>query len=248
MYLKSAYCSSARQCSNFHTPAQHLFKQKKFGKKEGGRAWTIDATMVNCGCPQVDCQMINPAVLSSSESRIYFWEKPKKKCLTEPAVCQQAIGGIFFTETWRPEALHRGLETSKSQPRSKVGNFVCMSGLNGSFFGVEHRGFLKEGSKTHLIAPMWPLKSPTFFSSSHLYSPWGRGGVGAGHTAFWTTMWWNHEVMLRNNQPIFKPSVDTIRTVLYTINHLLRIPWLLLAWSIRWHWQEWVLHDIASLS
>jgi hypothetical protein len=75
------------------------------------------------------------------------------------------------------EALHHGLEIVKSQPRSKVGNFECMSWLNGSFFGVEHPGFLKEEVKTYLMAPMPPFNSPTFFHR-RIYNL--RGGVGRG--------------------------------------------------------------------
>ncbi len=42
--------------------------------------------------------------------------------------------------------------------------FVCF------FFGVEHRGFLKEEVETYLMTPILPLNSPTFFPSSHLLS------------------------------------------------------------------------------
>jgi hypothetical protein len=99
------------------------------------------------------------------------WNKKPKRSLSESAQCQQAIGDIYLTETWRPDALHRGLEIGKSQPRSKVGNFERMSWLNGSFFGVAHRGFLKEGVKTYLMAPMSPLNSPPFLHR-HIYSLW----------------------------------------------------------------------------
>jgi hypothetical protein len=53
--------------------------------------------------------------------------------------------------------------------------------LNGSFFGGDDRGSLKEGVKTYLMAPMSPLNSPIFFflfflSSFclHFYSIWKR--------------------------------------------------------------------------
>ncbi len=51
------------------------------------------------------------------------------------------------------------------KPRLKSGIFECISWLNGSFFGGDDRGFLKEGVKTYLMAPMRPLNSPTFFLS-----------------------------------------------------------------------------------
>jgi hypothetical protein len=38
-------------------------------------------------------------------------------------------------------------------------------------FGGDDWGFLKEVTKTYLMAPMSPLNSPTFFLASHLYSP-----------------------------------------------------------------------------
>ncbi len=38
------------------------------------------------------------------------------------------------------------------------------------FFVGDDWGFLQEGMKTYLMAPMSPLNSPTIFPSSHLYS------------------------------------------------------------------------------
>ncbi len=96
-----------------------------------------------------------PTLLSSSEPQVKLGIGSQEKRLSESAQCQQAIGGIYFTETWRPEALLGGLEIGKSQPRSKVCNFECMSWLNGSFFGGKHQGVLKEGdlsNGTHHVA------------------------------------------------------------------------------------------------
>jgi hypothetical protein len=36
------------------------------------------------------------------------------------------------------------------------------------FFGGDYQGFLKEGVKTYLVAPMSPFNSPKFFLLSHL--------------------------------------------------------------------------------
>jgi hypothetical protein len=116
---------------------------------------------------------LNPALLSSSETLINLGVKSPTKSLSESAQCQQVIGGTYFAETLRLEALHCCLEIGKSQPRSKVGNFECMLWLNGSFFGIEHWGFLKEGVKTYLMAPMSPLNSPTFFHR-RIYSLWSH--------------------------------------------------------------------------
>jgi hypothetical protein len=42
------------------------------------------------------------------------------------------------------------LEFDNFKPRLKRGIFKCISWLNGSFFGGDDRGFLKEGVKTYL--------------------------------------------------------------------------------------------------
>jgi hypothetical protein len=52
-----------------------------------------------------------------------------------------------------------------SNPGLKSGIFKCISWLNGSFFGVDDRGFLEEGVKSYLMAPMSPLNSQMFFFS-----------------------------------------------------------------------------------
>ncbi len=49
------------------------------------------------------------------------------------------------------------------KPLLKCSIFNCISWLNGSFFGGEHRGILKEVVKTYRMAPVSPLNSPTFF-------------------------------------------------------------------------------------
>ncbi len=48
------------------------------------------------------------------------------------------------------------------KPLLKCAIFKCISWLNGSFFGGEHRSFLKDGVKTYRMAPMSPLNSPIF--------------------------------------------------------------------------------------
>jgi hypothetical protein len=56
------------------------------------------------------------------------------------------------------------LNLTISNPRLESGIFKCISWLNGSFFGGDDRGFLKEGVKTYQMAPMSPLNSPNFSS------------------------------------------------------------------------------------
>jgi hypothetical protein len=65
---------------------------------------------------------------------------------------------------WRAETLQPGLEFDIFKPRLKSGIFKCIFWLNGSFFGGDDRGFLKEVVKTYLMAPMSLLDSPTLFS------------------------------------------------------------------------------------
>jgi hypothetical protein len=132
-----------------------LEKKKMHDLLKLREAWTIDATIVDSECPRVDCHLSSPSptLVSSSETRVNLEIRSRKKFLYEPARWQ-VNGGIYSTETWRPEALHRGLEFGKSQTRSKVGKFECPSSLNGSFLEGEHRGFLKEGSQVLMLKPM----------------------------------------------------------------------------------------------
>jgi hypothetical protein len=51
------------------------------------------------------------------------------------------------------------------KPLLKGSIFKCISWLNGSFFGDEHQGFLKEEVETYRMAPMSPLNPPTFLSA-----------------------------------------------------------------------------------
>jgi hypothetical protein len=50
------------------------------------------------------------------------------------------------------------------KPWLKSSIFKYISWLNGSLFGDADRGFLKEGVKIYLLAPLSPLNSPTLFS------------------------------------------------------------------------------------
>jgi hypothetical protein len=98
-------------------------------------------------------------------NRSYSWNKKLEKYHSSDwDRCQKAIGGIYFTRKWRAETLQPGLEFDNFKPRLKSGIFKCISWLNGSFFGCDDPGFLKERVKTYLIAPRSPLNSPIFFS------------------------------------------------------------------------------------
>jgi hypothetical protein len=76
----------------------------------------------------------------------------------------------------RAETLQHGLEFDNLKPLLKSCIFKSISWLNGSFFGGDDRGFLKEGVKTYLMTPISPLNPPTFLLSSHLLSMSARRG------------------------------------------------------------------------
>ncbi len=81
---------------------------------------------------------------------------------------QKTIDSICSTKKWKAETPQPALEIDTFKPWLQSGNFKCISLLNGSFFGGDDRGFLKERIKTYLMALMSPPNSPTFFLSSHL--------------------------------------------------------------------------------
>ncbi len=73
------------------------------------------------------------------------WNRKLKTHLTDWARCQKANGGIYFTKKWRAETLQPCLEFDNLKPWFKSCIFKCISWLNGSFFGDDDQGFLKEG-------------------------------------------------------------------------------------------------------
>ncbi len=121
----------------------------------------------------------NPASLSSSETRVHLGIRRRKRRSSESAQCQEAIGVIYFTERWRPEDLHCGLEIGKSQPRSKVGNFECMSWLNGSFFGGWTSGFSGRGSQDlpNVTNVAFQLANIFFIVTSIVYGIYTASGM-----------------------------------------------------------------------
>ncbi len=78
---------------------------------------------------------------------------------------------LFHTnvKTWDSRSW---LEIGKSQPRSRMGKLNACPGWTVPFLGVKIGVFLKEGIKTHLMAPMSPLNLPTFsIVASIVYGP-----------------------------------------------------------------------------
>ncbi len=80
----------------------------------------------------------------------------KKKHLFERARRRKTIGGIFFTTKGIAETLQPGLESDNFKPRLKICIFNCISWLNGSLFGDDGRGFLREEVETYQMTPVSP--------------------------------------------------------------------------------------------
>ncbi len=91
----------------------------------------------------------NPDFLSSSETGVEPGIRSWKKHWSEWARCQKAVGGIYFTKKWRTDTLQPGLEFDNFKLRLKSCIFICISWLNGSFFGGDDQDCLKEGVKTY---------------------------------------------------------------------------------------------------
>ncbi len=83
---------------------------------------------------------------SSSETRVNAGIRGWKLHLSESTWCQKFVGGICFTNKWLAS-----FSTAPDifKPLLKRSIFKCISWLNGSFFGSEHRGFMKEEAKTY---------------------------------------------------------------------------------------------------
>ncbi len=118
----------------------------------------IEYKCEDCRFPvSASCVTISTNSLSSSETGINSGTRSWTNHLTEWAQCQKVIGGIYFTKKGRAETLQLGLEFDNFKPGLKSCIFKCISRINGSFFVGDDRGFLKEESKTHLMAPMSSL-------------------------------------------------------------------------------------------
>jgi hypothetical protein len=81
---------------------------------------------------------------------------------------QKAIGGIYFRK--KANSWDSTSDTFKPQLKSGIFKYICW--LNGSFFGANVRGFLKEWVKTYLKAPISSLNSPNFSVYKSIFSLW----------------------------------------------------------------------------
>jgi hypothetical protein len=109
-----------------------------------------------------------PELLSISDAGVNAGIWSWKKDLSQWARCQVAIDGIYFTKNKRADTLRPGLEFDKYKHRLKSCIFKSISWLYGLFFGVDDRGFVQEGVKNYLMAPMSNRNWSNFFLSSHL--------------------------------------------------------------------------------
>ncbi len=116
----------------------------------GKKQWWKKLDSVNCVRELRD--NFKPRFAFQQWNKGWSWNMKLKKHLSEWARCQKAIGGIYFTKKWRAETLHPGLEFDNFKPRLKSSIFKFISWLNGSFFGGDDRGFLKEGVKSYQMA------------------------------------------------------------------------------------------------
>jgi hypothetical protein len=123
-----------------------------------------DCCSVTASCVTIS----NPDLLSSNETGVNPGIRSWKKCLSEWARCQKAIGDIYFTKKWRAETLQPGLEFDNFKPRLKAVSSKASLGWMVRSLGGDDRGFPKEEVKTYLMAPMSPLYLPSFHLSSHL--------------------------------------------------------------------------------
>jgi hypothetical protein len=119
--------------------------------------------------------LLNLFLLSSSGTGVNPGMRSWKKRLSECVRCQEAIGGICFTNKWRAETLQPGTEFDTFKSWLKSGLFKCIPWLKGSIFEGNERRFPKAGFKTYLMTPMSPFNSPTFFCL-YLYSLWVLSG------------------------------------------------------------------------
>jgi hypothetical protein len=137
------------------------------GEEHFVSSWTIYMWRWTCFSVIKLHYIFKPRSLTSSEMGVNPGiRRSWKKHLFEWAWLQKAsIGGFYFTKKWRADFLRPGLKFDNFKPRLESGIFKCISWLNDSFFESDDRGFLKEGVKTYLMAPISPrLNSPTFFS------------------------------------------------------------------------------------
>jgi hypothetical protein len=91
----------------------------------------------------------------------------KSTCLIQLDVRSHCC--IYFTKEWRAEAQILVYDLTISNPGFKLVSSNASFGWTVRFWRHD-RGFLQEGLKTYLMAPMSPLNSLNVFLSSHLWN------------------------------------------------------------------------------
>ncbi len=110
----------------------------------------------------------NPYSLTSNETRVNPQIRSWKMHFSDWTWCQKAIGDIYSSKKRRAETLRFGFEFDNFKPGLESGTFTCISWQNGSFFGSDDRGFLKDGVVTYLLVPMSLLN----WFCLHIHSLW----------------------------------------------------------------------------
>ncbi len=125
----------------------------------------------------------NNALLSRSETGVNPGIRRWKKHLSEWARCQKAIGGVYFTKKRRAETLQPWFRIWQFPIQARKW-YLQMHLLDERFvfFRGDDRGFVKEGVKTYLMAPLSPLNSSFCL---HIYSLY----LGVG-PALWSAYGW----------------------------------------------------------
>jgi hypothetical protein len=115
----------------------------------------------------------NRTSLSSRETGVNPGINSWKKYLSEWTQCWEVMGGFYFTNNWRAEAQQAGLKLCLEihiSSQSRLVYWNASPGWTAIFLwrGCDDRGYLKEEVVTYLMAPMSPVRRPTFFPLSHI--------------------------------------------------------------------------------
>ncbi len=110
---------------------------------------------------------------SNSETGVNPGINSWKKHVSDWGRCQEAVGGIYFTNKWRAETLLPGLEFGNFKPWRESGIFKCVSWMNGFFLGwwlgFSERESLDLSNGANVAS--WLAKP---FFCLHIYSLWFR--------------------------------------------------------------------------
>jgi hypothetical protein len=120
-------------------------------------------------CPQVAWQFQIHDSLSSSETRVNHGIRSWKALISLTSISESHWWNLFHKEvkSWESTTWHSNLTISNPGLKRYPQMHLLAERL---VFVCNDRGFLKEGVKTCVMAPISPLNSPNFNQSSHPYS------------------------------------------------------------------------------